>query len=50
LKNLLKKYAFTWTNMTKQAFLALKQDMCTMPIVVVVDFTKQFVLECDTSG
>jgi len=50
LTNPLKKNAFTWIEVAKQAFSALKQSMCTTPVLVVPDFTKQFVLECDASS
>ena len=30
--------------------MALKQDVCSTPILTLVDFTKPFVIECDASG
>ena len=47
---LLKKNAFSWDDLAEQAFLSLKQAMCSTPVLAVSYFTKPFVLECDTSG
>jgi hypothetical protein len=33
-----------------QSFQALKDVMCTTLVLALPDFTKTFVLECDTSG
>jgi hypothetical protein len=46
----LEKNSFTWTPATTQAFLTLKTTMCTTLVLALPDFTKTFVLECDTSG
>jgi hypothetical protein len=50
LMALLKKNYFTWTPAVAQAFQTLKMTMCTTPVLALPDFTKTFVLECDTSG
>jgi hypothetical protein len=50
LTALLKKNSFTWTPVATQAFQTLKMAMCTTPILTLLDFTKNFVLECDASG
>jgi hypothetical protein len=50
LTALLKKNAFSWTPTTDQSFQALKDAMCTTPVLALPDFTKTFVLECDVSG
>jgi hypothetical protein len=47
LTSLLKKNAFTWTSFVDHAFQALKDVMCSTPILAFPDFTKTFVLECD---
>jgi hypothetical protein len=49
-RTLLKKNSFTWTPAANQAFQTLKTTMCTTPVLALPDFTKTFVLECDTSG
>jgi hypothetical protein len=46
---LLKKNAFSWTPTGDQSFQALKEAMCTTPVMDLPDFTKTFVLECDAS-
>jgi hypothetical protein len=50
LMTLLKKNSFTWTSAAAQAFQTLKTTMCTTLVLALPDFTKTFVLECDTSG
>jgi hypothetical protein len=50
LMALLKKNSFTWTPAAAQAFQTLKTTMCTTLVLALPDFTKTFVLECDTSG
>ena len=49
LTSLLKKDAFVWNEDAKQAFSSLKDTMCTTLVLIVLDFTKTFVLECDAS-
>jgi hypothetical protein len=50
LTTLLKKNSFTWTPVAAQDFQTLKTTMCTTLVLALPDFTKTFVLECDTSG
>jgi hypothetical protein len=49
LTALLKKNSFTWTPTASQPFQTLKMAMCTTPVLALPDFTKTFVLECDSS-
>jgi hypothetical protein len=49
LTTLLKKNAFNWTLTTNQSFQALKEAMCSTLVLALLDFTKTFVLEWDTS-
>jgi hypothetical protein len=50
LTYLLKKNAFTWTLAVDHSFQALKDIMCSTPILSLPYFTKTFVLGCDASG
>jgi hypothetical protein len=50
LKALTKKDAFSWTPEATKAFEQLKEVMCKTPILSTPDFTKNFIVECDTSG
>jgi hypothetical protein len=47
LTSLLKKNSFVWNEVVEQAFSSLNDAMCTNPILVVPNFTRNFVLECD---
>jgi hypothetical protein len=47
---LLKREAFAWTPEVDKAFLALKSALTFVPILQLSDFTKCFVIDCDTSG
>jgi hypothetical protein len=58
LTALLKNNAFSWTPTTDYSLQALKNSMCTTPILALPDttpilalpdFTKNFFLECDAS-
>jgi hypothetical protein len=50
LTNLLKRNDSSWTPITDQSLQALKDAMCTTPILTLSNFTKTFVLECDVLG
>jgi hypothetical protein len=50
LTSLLKENAFTWTSVANHAFQALKDIMLSTPVLTLPDFTKTFVLECDSYG
>lgn len=49
LTTLLKKNAFRWNDVVKQAFQGLKYAMCTTLALTMLDFKKTFILECDAS-
>jgi hypothetical protein len=50
LTTLLKRYAFSWSPEAEQAFQALKQALITAPLLQLLDFDKEIVVECDTLG
>jgi len=49
LTQLLKKNSFFWNEDAQQAFTALKNAMCSTPILALPDFTKSFLIECVAS-
>jgi hypothetical protein len=50
LTQLLKKYAFLWSDVTSVAFDALKQALTAAPVLHLPYFTKDFVVDCHASG
>lgn len=50
LIRLLKKNSFSWDDPAKQVFISLNTTMCSTHALIVHDFKKPFVLECDVSG
>ena len=50
LSNLLKRNAFRWSVEADKCFEALKGTMSSTPILATPDFSKPFVIECDTLG
>jgi len=50
LTSSLRKNSFEWTLTAKEAFTALK-NVVTNPLVLILpDFTKPFIIQCDASG
>ena len=50
LATLLKKDAFYWIPEATNAFECLKETMCQALALATLDFTKSFIVECDSSG
>lgn len=46
----LKKDSFRWNLEAERAFESFKKTMISIPILVMPDFTKVFILEIDSSG
>lgn len=49
LTDLLKNYAFKWNDEAELAFVALKSIISSTPVLILPDFTKEFILETDAS-
>jgi transposase InsO family protein len=50
LTNMLKTGGFEWTAESTRAFEALKTALTTTPVLVLPNFSKEFMVECDASG
>lgn len=50
LTHLLKKNSFLCNDEAQQEFIDLKHPMCSTLVLALLDFTKNFVIECDASG
>ena len=50
LITLLKKDAFSWTPEATKAFEHLEEAMCLALVLATPEFTKTFIVECDSSG
>jgi hypothetical protein len=47
---MLKKNAFTWDDVAKEAFQNLKSVVTEAPVLALPNFAQPFVIECDASG
>ncbi|XP_026452487.1 uncharacterized protein LOC113352960 [Papaver somniferum] len=50
LTKMLKKDAFEWTDQANGAFKLLQRALNTTPVLILLDFSKEFSIECDASG
>ncbi|XP_026398885.1 uncharacterized protein LOC113294724 [Papaver somniferum] len=50
LTQLLKKYAFFWTDKATAVFQQLQQALTSTPVLILPDFSKDFLLECEAFG
>ena len=50
LTSLLKKDSFQWNESANVSFEKLKKVLCTTPMHATLDFTKEFIMECDALG
>ena len=50
LTTLLKKDAFSWSPEATKDFEYLKEEICRALVLATLDFTKNFIMECDASG
>ncbi|KAJ8754420.1 hypothetical protein K2173_002871 [Erythroxylum novogranatense] len=50
LTQLLTKDGFSWTTEAAEAFARLKEALSSPPILALLDFTQQFIVESDASG
>lgn len=42
--------SFTWTDLAREAFQALKVAMSQAPVLALPNFSQPFLIECDASG
>ena len=50
LSTLLKNNSFVWNYVEEKVFFTLKEDMYIIHVLVVPNFTKIFILKCDSFG
>ncbi|CAA7046448.1 unnamed protein product [Microthlaspi erraticum] len=50
LTELLRNNGFTWSEKATEAFQALKAAVTTLPVLILLDFSKPFTIETDASG
>lgn len=50
LADMLRKDDFLWSTQVEKAFDTLKDALTTTPILALLDFNKDFVIECDASN
>lgn len=50
LHQILSNEGFTWNEPSRIAFKQLKQTLTTPLVLCLLDFSQQFVIECDANG
>ena len=50
ITTLLNKDAFSWSHEETQDFEKIKEARCRIHVLATIEFTKTFIMECDTSG
>lgn len=50
LTNMLKIGGFEWIKESMEAFEVLEKALTTTPVLALLDFLKEFVVECDALG
>jgi hypothetical protein len=50
LTAMLRHNSFTWTDLGREAFQALKKAVSQTPVLALLNFSQPFLIECDVSG